>query len=83
MRVVPLKNRISRLMVVALYLVVMVALWLLAGNQSAVLVMASSTSNGDEYIVLAWSDMGMHYYDADYQHIMLAPPYNSLSAQSE
>ena len=33
------------------------------------------------YIVLAWSDMGMHWFSATYDKEVLLPPYNTLWAQ--
>jgi len=40
---------------------------------------------GDEadnrYIVLAWSALGMHWYNDDYQDMAIMPPYNTLWAQ--
>ena len=34
-----------------------------------------------EYEVLAWNDLGMHCYDADFSDFSILPPYNTLYAQ--
>ncbi|MFO7683812.1 MAG: hypothetical protein R6X34_27595 [Chloroflexota bacterium] len=35
----------------------------------------------DEYIVLSWNDLGMHWYTADFQDFAMFPPSNTLFAQ--
>lgn len=35
----------------------------------------------DKYIVLAWNDLGMHCYNADFRYLAVLPPYNTLWAQ--
>jgi hypothetical protein len=35
----------------------------------------------DKYIVIGWSDLGMHYYDQDYSVFSILPPDNNLLAQ--
>ncbi len=39
------------------------------------------TACGDEYVVLAWNDLGMHCYQADFSRFQILPPYNVLWAQ--
>ncbi len=34
-----------------------------------------------KYIVLAWNDLGMHFYNRDYQDLAILPPFNTLVAQ--
>jgi hypothetical protein len=34
-----------------------------------------------EYVVFAWSDLGMHQMNATYDSFVIAPPYNTLRAQ--
>ncbi|MBN1318283.1 MAG: hypothetical protein JXA42_22570 [Anaerolineales bacterium] len=35
----------------------------------------------DRFVVLAWNDLGMHCYNADFQYLAVLPPYNTLWAQ--
>ena len=35
----------------------------------------------NEYVVLAWNDLGMHCYNRDFQDLAVLPPYNTLWAQ--
>jgi len=35
----------------------------------------------DEYIVLAWNDLGMHCYNRDFKDLAVLPPFNTLWAQ--
>lgn len=35
----------------------------------------------EEYIVLAWNDLGMHCYNRDFKDLAVLPPYNTLWAQ--
>lgn len=35
----------------------------------------------DDYVVLAWNDLGMHCYNRDFQDLAVLPPYNTLWAQ--
>lgn len=35
----------------------------------------------DEYVVIAWNDLGMHCYNRDFQDLAVLPPYNTLWAQ--
>ncbi len=35
----------------------------------------------DEYVVLAWNDLGMHCYNRDFQDLAVLPPFNTLWAQ--
>ena len=41
---------------------------------------ASGDAAGD-YIVLAWNDLGMHCYNADFRDLAVLPPFNTLWAQ--
>ncbi len=41
----------------------------------------SSESAPKEYEVLAWNDLGMHCYDADFSVFSILPPYNTIWAQ--
>jgi hypothetical protein len=34
-----------------------------------------------DYVVLAWNDLGMHCYNANFQDLAVLPPYNTLWAQ--
>lgn len=34
-----------------------------------------------DYVVMAWNDLGMHCYNADFQDLAVLPPYNTLFAQ--
>lgn len=44
-------------------------------------VAARDVQLGDEYIVLAWNDLGMHCYNRDFQYLAILPPANTLWAQ--
>jgi hypothetical protein len=35
----------------------------------------------DQYVVLAWNNLGMHCYDSDFSDFAVLPPYNTLRAQ--
>lgn len=35
----------------------------------------------DDYVVLAWNDLGMHCYNRDFQDLAVLPPFNNLWAQ--
>lgn len=35
----------------------------------------------DEYVVLAWNDLGMHCYNRDFTDLAVLPPFNTLWAQ--
>ena len=39
------------------------------------------TNPSHDYVVVAWNDLGMHCYNADFQDIAVLPPYNTLWAQ--
>lgn len=41
----------------------------------------SSATISEEYIVLAWNDLGMHCANADFSDIVILPPYNNFNAQ--
>ena len=36
---------------------------------------------GDDYVVLAWNDLGMHCYNGDFDNLAVLPPWNTLWAQ--
>ena len=38
-------------------------------------------ADSDQYVVLAWNDLGMHCYNRDFQDLAVLPPYNTLWAQ--
>ncbi len=40
-----------------------------------------SASTPNQYVVLAWNDLGMHCYNRDFKDLALLPPYNNLWAQ--
>jgi hypothetical protein len=40
-----------------------------------------SAPDADEYIVLAWNDLGMHCYNRDFKDLAVLPPFNTLWAQ--
>ena len=35
----------------------------------------------EEYVVLAWNDLGMHCYNRDFKDLAVLPPFNTLWAQ--
>lgn len=39
------------------------------------------TKAGDTHVVLAWNDLGMHCYQADFSRFQILPPYNVFWAQ--
>ncbi|MEZ4642832.1 MAG: hypothetical protein R3E31_08870 [Chloroflexota bacterium] len=41
----------------------------------------TATPAEDQYIVLAWNDLGMHCYNRDFQDLAVLPPFNTLWAQ--
>ncbi len=41
----------------------------------------SSPDAVDEYVVLAWNDLGMHCYNRDFTDLAVLPPFNTLWAQ--
>ena len=51
------------------------------GNGVAAAAAPNEASAGDEYVVLAWNDLGMHCYNPDFQEIGVLPPWNTLWAQ--
>lgn len=40
-----------------------------------------STQAGEDHLVLAWNDLGMHCYQADFSTFQILPPYNVFWAQ--
>lgn len=44
-------------------------------------IIMNSSVKLDEYIVIAWNDLGMHCYNRDFQDLAVLPPYNTLWAQ--
>jgi len=38
-------------------------------------------TQGDEYVILSWNDLGMHCANKDFQKMCVLPPYNNLKAQ--
>ncbi|MCA9974736.1 MAG: hypothetical protein KC413_03265, partial [Anaerolineales bacterium] len=40
----------------------------------------TATPAEDQYIVLAWNDLGMHCYNRDFQDLAVLPPFNTLWA---
>ncbi len=40
------------------------------------------TAPGDDYLVLAWNDLGMHCYQADFSRFQILPPYNVFWCRS-
>lgn len=41
----------------------------------------ADTQAANEWVVLAWNDLGMHCYNRDFQDLAVLPPYNTLWAQ--
>jgi hypothetical protein len=41
----------------------------------------SGNGSGDDYVVLAWNDLGMHCLNPTYDKAVILPPYNTLYAQ--
>ena len=39
------------------------------------------TAPGEKHVVLAWNDLGMHCYQADFSRFQILPPYNVFWAQ--
>lgn len=39
------------------------------------------TRRGDKHVLLAWNDLGMHCYQADFSRFQILPPYNVFWAQ--
>jgi len=54
-----------------------ITVYLTTGFNSA----PSSATITDDYIVLAWNDLGMHCANADFSDIVILPPYNNFNAQ--
>lgn len=44
-------------------------------------IIISKTPENDEYIVIAWNDLGMHCANKDFSTLVVLPPYNNLKAQ--
>ncbi len=42
---------------------------------------AQRAPQADEYVVLAWNDLGMHCYNRDFKDLAVLPPFNTLWAQ--
>ncbi|MBK8050299.1 MAG: cytochrome c3 family protein [Anaerolineales bacterium] len=42
---------------------------------------ANPDDGAGKWVVLAWNDLGMHCYNADFQDLAVLPPYNTLWAQ--
>ena len=51
-----------------------------AGNDSPA-PSPTPTEPPDEYVIIGWSDLGMHYYDQDYSVFSILPPDNNILAQ--
>ncbi|MFN2292148.1 MAG: hypothetical protein ACK2UC_13230 [Anaerolineae bacterium] len=49
--------------------------WYGAGSQTVV------AQPDEQYVVLAWNDLGMHCYNASFQELGVLPPWNTLWAQ--
>jgi len=47
----------------------------------AIAVFISKSAETDEYIVIAWNDLGMHCSNKDFSTLVVLPPYNNLKAQ--
>ncbi len=59
-------------------------LLVLAGLALLVLVVAvgqNATAKSNQYVILAWNDLGMHCYNKDFSDVAVLPPYNTLWAQ--
>jgi len=41
----------------------------------------SPATNGDEYVVFAWNDLGMHCLNPSYDTAVILPPYNTVDVQ--
>lgn len=41
----------------------------------------SAATIADDYVVLAWNDLGMHCANADFSEVVILPPYNNFNAQ--
>ena len=82
-------QRVDRFRGAAVVLLVTVALavsWALTAGlerQAAVAAELEDTETAlqDEYVVLAWNDLGMHCYNANFDELAVLPPYNTLWAQ--
>jgi hypothetical protein len=42
---------------------------------------ALAAPQADQYIVLAWNDLGMHCYNRNFADLVVLPPFNTLWAQ--
>jgi len=63
-----------------------ILLLIILGTVIPVLFMAftpkeKSFTPADEYIVIAWNDLGMHCANLDFQNLCILPPYNNQMAQ--
>ena len=74
-------NRYSRVFIALSLMLLLIGLWLGLGYVNASPVLADTEADDDAYIVLAWNDLGMHCYNANFEYLAVLPPYNTLYAQ--
>ena len=53
----------------------------LAAPSSVAALSGEAKLTEDEYVVLAWNDLGMHCYNGDFDDLAVLPPWNTLWAQ--
>jgi hypothetical protein len=58
----------------------LILIWISTGQAAGPLEQAQAPQ-ADEYIVLAWNDLGMHCYNRDFKDLGVLPPFNTLWAQ--
>lgn len=58
-------------------LILVLATFLITGFRQ----IPANAANGDNHIVIAWNDLGMHCANADFSGMVILPPYNNFYAQ--
>lgn len=58
----------------------LIAVWISIA-QAAPALYQTLAPQAEEYVVLAWNDLGMHCYNRDFKDLAVLPPYNTLWAQ--
>jgi hypothetical protein len=66
--------------VILLTVLGLVLIWI-SFVRAAAPVPEAQAPQADEYVVLAWNDLGMHCYNRDFKDLAVLPPYNTLWAQ--
>ncbi len=78
-----MSRRILFLILIAATLTMVALLTAYSKNIEAYIVAINPVrpSSTNQYVVLAWNDLGMHCYNPSFENIAILPPYNTLWAQ--